>query len=168
MIGWAKIAASAATAAGLVVSAWLVQDRFHQKDLADAAQRCAVAAAKENPLDDCLPAVKLQISAARQAAMCDASLLPEANGRFAMLNSCGPGVKNLVARQDALTTERDTLNQLLEHAQTDASAATARAESRAANQQKRITDALAALAAAPRDSGGRIVCDAGCLRQLAQ
>jgi hypothetical protein len=48
MIGWAKIAASAATAAGLAVSAWLIQDRFHQKALADAAQRCAVAAAKEN------------------------------------------------------------------------------------------------------------------------
>jgi len=168
MMGWAKIVASVATAAGLAASAWLIQDRFHQKGLADAAERCAVAAAKEKPLDDCLPAVKLQIAAARQAAVCDASLLPNADGRFAMLNSCGPGVKNLVARHDALTAERDTLNQLLEHARADASAATARAESRAANQQRRMTDALAALAAAPRDSGGRIVCDAGCLRQLAQ
>jgi hypothetical protein len=166
MIGWPKIVASLATAAGLAASAWLIQDRFHQKALADAAERCDVAAFTDKPLDDCLPAVKLKVGAAQQAAVCDASLMPAANARFAALNSCGPGVKRLVAAQDALAVERDTLSQLLEHAQADASAATARAESRATSQQKRMTDALAALAAAPR--GGRIVCDADCLRQLAQ
>jgi outer membrane murein-binding lipoprotein Lpp len=97
-----------------------------------ALRRCG---GQGKPLDDCLPAVKLQVGAAagsnlrRIASAC-------CQRRFAALNSCGPGVKRLVAAQDALTAERDTLNQLLEHAQADASAATARAESRAANQQK--------------------------------
>jgi hypothetical protein len=68
--------------------------------------------------------VKLQVSA---AAGSNVRRIASARGkrRFAMLNSCGPGVKRLVARQDALAAERDTLNQLLEHAQADASAATA-------------------------------------------
>lgn len=175
MIGWAKIAASAAAAAGLAASAWLIQDRFHQKGLAEAASRCAVAAGKPagdkgSDLDDCLPVIGLEVAAARQAATCDRTLLPtmDATTRFVMLNSCGPGAKRLVAERDTLASERDGLKTLLDRAQVNADAAVSRAESRASTQQKRTDHAQGTIAAAPRDGDGLIMCDAGCLRQIAQ
>jgi len=175
MIGWAKIAASAAAAAGMLASAWLLQDRFHQKRLADAAERCAMAASKPadgkgSSLDDCLPVIALEVAAARQAAECDRTLLPtmDATARFIMLNSCGPGAKRLVAERDTLASERDGLKTLFDRARANADAAVSRAESRASTQQKRTDHAQGTIAAAPRDGDGHIVCDAGCLRQLAQ
>jgi hypothetical protein len=113
MIGWAKIVASLATAAGLAASAWLIQDRFPPESLADAAERCDVAAFTDKPLDDCLPAVKLKVGAARQAAVCDASLMPAANAvRHAQ--QLRPRRQAPGGAQDALAVERDTLSQLLD------------------------------------------------------
>ncbi len=157
----------------LLATVWLVKDRFHQKGLADNAASCAKAAAApgdDKPLDSCLPEVKAEVQAARQARVCEAALLPQLlpETRFAMSQACGAGVKRLVAAGDAAAADRDDLAGQLKTDQDKALLAIGRAETRAGHQQERDEHARAAIAAAPRDAGGSIHCDAECLRKLGQ
>lgn len=160
--------------AGLLFAAllaWTVKDRFHQKGLADAAGRCAVAASSEAaPLEDCLKPVAARVQADRQNVVCETALLPSLRpeSRFRVLNSCGEGVKRLVAERDAAQAGQSDALRLLDEAQAGSLAAVSRAEARAGKIEERKTRASTAIAAAPRGAGGSIACDAACLRQLAE
>ena len=160
-------------ALALLSMAWLAKDRFHQKALADDAAACAVAAmaiGDDKPLDKCLLAIKSEVQEARRARACEAALLPQLRPetRFAMSQICSAGVKRLVADGDAAAAERDSLAAALKIAENKSLAAIGRAEVRAGHQQERDDHARQAIAAAPRDAGGGIHCDAECLRRLGQ
>lgn len=151
--------------------AWLAKDRFVQKDLADAAKRCAHAATTETgPLDDCLEPVAARVANDRQNAVCEEALLPSLRpeSRFRVLNSCGAGVKRLVADRDAAVAGQADAERRLADTRAAATAAVGRAEARAISQEERKRRASDAIASAPRDAGGNIACDADCLRRLAE
>lgn len=172
-LGYLKIGGGVLGAIALVALALLAADRFHQKELADNAKACAVAAADTDDtaaLDRCLPEVRAEIGEARQARLCERTLLPSLRPetRFAMSQACGAGVKRLVASGDALAAERDGLKARLTAAQNDLATAVARAERRAATNQERNAHGQKVIQAAPRDAAGSIRCDAECLRRLNQ
>jgi hypothetical protein len=156
----------------LASAAWLIRDRFHQQDLAQAAAACAVAAGDPNdakPLDACLPKVAAEIRAARQGRICETSLLPSLRPetRFAMAQSCGAGVKRLVAQGDASAADLADARRDLAAARTELTTAVARAEARALRTNERERHGRTVIQAAPRDAGGTIRCNAECLRRLA-
>lgn len=149
--------------------AWLAKDRFNQKAQADAARACAAAAATPaRDLAPCLPAVRAAAEAQRRAAACDAALLPalRPETRFAMAQSCPAGVKRLVADLDAADAVATDLAGQLEQAEARQAAAVIRAEGRATRNSERTSHVAKAIAQAPRDAGGNIICDADCLLQL--
>lgn len=153
----------------LVTLAWLVRDRFEQKYVADAARSCAVAApTPAAPLETCLPAVRDRIETARRAAACDGALADTvtAQTRFAIRQSCGGGVKRLVASLEAARTDAASMAAQLAEVRADTVTALARAEARSARNQERDTHARAVIAAQPRRGDGGIACDVECLRQL--
>lgn len=155
--------------AALASVAFLVKDRFHQKGLADAAAHCAAAASSAvKPLADCLPAIRERLESERRFAACERALVPSLRPetRFAASQACGSGVKRLVAVMDGAIAERDNLQQLLAQQEATALRAIERAEVRSSKLTERDAHARQAIASAPRDAGGGIVCDAGCLRQL--
>lgn len=155
----------------VLAAAWLIADRFHQLDRARSADRCEVAArTTEKALTDCLPGVAERIVAARRADACEAALLPRLRDetRFAMAQSCGAGVKRLVAFGDQTAADADQLRRDLANQAATSGRAIARAEQRAIHTTEREYHASQAIAVAPRDAAGRIRCDAQCLRQLAQ
>ena len=155
----------------LASAGWLIKDRFHQKALADDARACSGAAAApgdDAPLIRCLAAVKAEIIEARRARLCETTLLPSLRPetRFAMQQSCGAGVKRLVAEGDAAASARDDLAAQLSAARTETTAAVTRAELRAARQHEREDHGRSVIEKAPRDAAGSITCDADCLRRL--
>lgn len=157
----------------LLTAAWLIRDRFHQKDLADAAASCAVAASAgedDAPLTDCLPQIRREVAEARQARTCERALVPQLRPetRFAMAQSCGAGVKRLVATGDAAADRADSLDRQLADARADLNSAVERAERRTARSTEREANGRKVIEAAPRAPGGSIRCDADCLRQLGQ
>ena len=157
----------------LISLAWLVNDRFVQKALADDARACAKAAAD---LDDtaeltrCLPDVAKEIREARQSRLCNGALLPQLRPetRFMMAQACGEGVKRLVAAGDAAAADRDSLTAELGRVRADSAAAIERAERRTQTKNERIAHGQKVIQAAPRDADGDIRCDAECLRRLTQ
>lgn len=158
---------------GLLIAAaiWLIVDRFHQKDLADAAASCAVAAGTPDDsasLNDCLPLVQVEVEAARQARACERSLTPQLRpeSRFAMAQACGAGVKRLVAAGDAAIAENASLKRQLDEARADIDSAVERAERRTVRSTEREANGRKVIEAAPRAPGGSIRCDADCLRRL--
>lgn len=168
-----RLVAGLAGLAMLATAGWLIRDRFHQRSLAQAAERCAAAAADPadaKSLDPCLPKVRAEILAARQGRICEASLLPSLRPetRFAMAQSCGGGVKRLVAQMDSAEAGLANAQRQLAEARADLSTAVARAERRAGRSNERESHGRTVIQAAPRDAGGIIRCDAECLRRLQQ
>lgn len=169
------IVKSAGSIFGLLVLAavlFLARDRFAQKAVADAAERCAAATAKPvAPLGDCAPAIATSVNGQRRAALCDTALLHHAadtTARFVVLNACAAGVKRLFAERDTLNSRVDNLSAVLAEADARSTAAVARAEGRAATLNERNARVQSAIKAAPRDGAGRVTCDAECLRRIAQ
>ncbi len=155
-----------ATALALAGLVFLASDRFRQKEKADAAARCAVAAGKPlADLADCPKPIADQVTVARQAARCDAAAARD-DGRFIVINACGSGVKRLHAMHDAAASRVANLEVELAKARAGTTAAVSRAETRAITLTERKADARKAIEAAPRDGAGRITCDAECLRRL--
>jgi len=157
----------------LATCGWLIKDRFHQKELAEAAATCAVAAADQldaAPLDRCLSRIADEVRAARRERLCERTLLPSLRDetRFAMYQSCGSGVKRLVAAMDAASDERGEAQQQLAAARLEMSTAVARAERRTNRSNERESHGRTVIQAAPRGAGGIIRCDAECLLRLAQ
>lgn len=174
-MNWFNVAKSAGSVIGLIMLGTLLffaRDRFAQKAVADAAERCAAAVGKPSaPLDDCAPSIVVQVNAARQGAICDGALFrpaAETGARFVIVNACGAGVKRLFAERDVLGSRVDNLSAVLAGAAARSDAAVARAEGRAATLNERKADARKAIEAAPRDGVGRIICDAECLHRLSQ
>lgn len=168
-LSYLRIGGGVLGAIALAALAWLVADRFHQKELADAAKACAVAVGRpDGDLLPCLPEIEQAAESARRAAACDASLLPSLRPetRFAMLNSCPSGVKRLVAQADAAEVRAADLATQIDMAAARERAAVSRAEARATRSTERNSHAAKALAEAPRDAGGNITCDAACLRRI--
>lgn len=166
-----KLGGGLAGVLALAAIGWLVQDRFDQKALADAAAHCNSAAGSLiAPLDECLPLVKPRLQADRQARACEAALLPQLRPetRFAAAQACGSGVKRLIAQGDAAAGERDRNAAMLADTRAATVRAVDRAETRSTRQQQRTDHATQTIRAAPRDAGGRIACDADCLRRLAE
>ena len=158
-------------ALALAAAIWLINDRFHQKGLADAAVACAKAAADtedQTSLQPCLLQVASEIREARQARLCERSLLPSLRPetRFAMQQSCGAGVKRLVSVSDAAAADRDSLAAQLAQTRADSAAAVVRAEARVTRFNQRTDHGRQAIQAAPRDPAGTVRCDAECLRRI--
>ena len=170
-LSFIKIGGGILGALALLAAAWLIKDRFHQKDLADAAAACAKAAGDtedQASLQPCLLQVASEIREARAARLCERSLLPSLRpeSRFAMQQSCGTGVKRLVAAGDAAAAERDSLAGQLAQTRADSAAAVVRAEARVTRFNQRTDHGRQAIQAAPRDPAGTVRCDAECLRRL--
>ena len=168
-----KIGGGLLGALALAMAAWLIKDRFHQKGLADAAAACARAAGDaedDASLKPCLLQVASEIREARAARLCERTLLPSLRPetRFAMQQSCGTGVKRLVAVADGAVAERDSLAGQLAEARADTAAAVTRAEARSTRQEQRTNNGRHVIQAAPRDAAGAVRCDAECLRRLGQ
>lgn len=152
--------------------AFLVKDRFHQKALADDAKACAVAAADPDdakPLDRCLDKVAAEVRAARQSRICEKALLPQLRDetRGTVELACGAGVRRLVIDGETAKFERDQAERLLGEAKDASARAVARAETRNVKSSERESHGRKVIEAAPRDGSGSIICDADCLRQLA-
>lgn len=152
--------------------AFLVKDRFHQKALADDAKACAVAAADADdrkPLDRCLDKIAAEVRAARQSRICEKALLPrlrdETRGTVEL--ACGAGVRRLVIDGETAKFERDQAERLLGEADAAMARAVTRAEARSIKSSERESHGRQVIEAAPRDAAGSIVCDADCLRRLA-
>lgn len=173
-MGWLQIARLAGTAlavAALAAVLWLAKDRFHQKDLADAAAHCESAAiSASEPLDDCDVNVRSRVQADRQTIVCENALLPELRPetRFTARQACSAGTLRLIAQGDADAGEIASLQQQLDQAREGTAAAVARAEARGRTEQTRRNNAQNVVAAQPRGADGSIACDADCLRQLAE
>jgi len=149
--------------------AWLAQDRFVQKAKADDALACNAAAENGDPLEHCLPWVRVKLQGERHAQACDAALLPQLRPetRAAAQGFCLAGTKRLIATNDTLAAERDRALKEAGTARVALGEAVSRAEARATRSTKRKETADAVLDTAPRGNGGRIRCDADCLRRLA-
>lgn len=156
--------------AALVAIGWLVQDRFHQKEIADDARACSIAAQSElDDLSRCLPQVRNRLEAERRSHVCSTALLQDdsAASLFAVRNSCSAGVKRLHAQREAATNNLADVQSQLDTVRADSLSAIARAEARATNQNERKRRADNAIKAAPVDRDGLNVCDADCLRGIA-
>lgn len=168
---WPRLIGGLVIAALLASAAWLIKDRFHQKDLADAAKACARSAATQTePLVKCAPDIARQLGQARQQLICESALLPSLGPetRFIASQACGQGTLRLIAERDAALADSASLRAALDQAQAGTARAVARAETRARQTTERDDHAAKVIADAPRDSAGRIVCDAECLRAIAQ
>lgn len=172
-MSWLSLARMAGLGLGAALIAailWLAFDRFEQKALADAARACeAAAASADRPLAGCSADIAARIAADRRTIVCEGALLPELRGetRFTARQACGPGTLRLIAQSDALTADVQALETELAEARGGAAAAVARAEARGRTEQARRDNAQQIIDAAPRGAGGRIACDAACLRRLA-
>lgn len=152
-------------------TAWLIADRFTQKARADAAVSCdRLVAGIGLDFTPCLPAVQAAALTARRSNACAAALLPRLSdeNRFAMQQSCGAGVKRLVAERDAAEAGQADAEARLADVRAGTERAVARAEIRATAQQERDKHVQDVLAGAPRRSDGGVDCDAGCLQRLSQ
>jgi len=171
-LSWLKIGGGVLGLVALAALLWAANDRFKQKEKADAARECAAAAADEtapfDELDACLPPVKRRVEAARRADVCDDAIGNPlvAEARFAVRMSCSEPVKKLVADRDGKAVTIADLKQQLDDLQQDSREAVARAERRAGAAQERSERAKSAIDAAPRGDDGRVRCDAKCLRDL--
>lgn len=169
--GTIRLIASLAAAAGILLAAWLIKDRFHQKRLADAAALCAIAASSPDdaaPLSDCLPLVREEVEAARRGRVCERALTPQLRPetRFAMAQACSAGIKRLVAVGDAAQADAIAKARQLEEARAEINSAVERAERRTVRSSEREANGRKVIEAAPRAPGGSILCDADCLRRL--
>jgi hypothetical protein len=105
--------------------------------------------------------------AARQAAECDALLPPGCNGAFRHAQQLRPRRKRLVAERDALAASATRSRRCWTARRRMPMPPCPRRRPPAPAEKDRPMP-LPRLPLRPRDGGGRIVCDAGCLRQLAQ
>lgn len=168
-----RLVAGALGLAALAGAGWLIKDRFHQRELAQNAATCAKAAADPadaKPLDRCLPELAEAIREARRGRICETSLLPRLRPetRFAMQQSCGAGVKRLVAEGDAAAADLAASQRQLRQARQDITSAVLRAERRTNRSNERESHGRTVIEAAPRNAGGTIRCDAECLRRIVQ
>jgi hypothetical protein len=168
-LSWFKLGGGLAAIIAFGALMYFANDRFDQKEKADAARSCnAVAFKTSGDLSDCLPEVKSAIEAYRAAETCDAALsspLP-ATSRFAIRQACSTEVKTVVAARDAARNNERDARQALAEIQANTVAAVTRAEQRGAQNQKRISNASKAIEAAPRRDDGLVECDADCLRDI--
>ena len=158
-----KVAGVVAVAAALVFA---VADWRGARAARAELRICTMAAAKpQAALDGCTGKLAAAIIALRQAAACETAL----GGRdlFAIRSTCGPQVQIRVARQAAAEANLADVRVQLAEATARAIAAVSRAEARATQSTERKARAEATIARAPRDPAGIIVCNAGCLRELA-
>ncbi|WP_165184747.1 hypothetical protein [Caulobacter soli] len=137
----------------------------------DAEHRACVAALLPNNIVDpgrlCDPAISNDHAAAVMAKACDDALSAKPENIAAARMVCSTPVKTVVTARDVALGERDAARSDLQAARKDQAAAITRAETRVRTETQRKADAAAALARAPRDADGLVVCDAVCLRQRA-
>lgn len=117
----------------------------------------------------CAPLIVAQLDVSRSAQACDFNLGPTAKDpqHWAAPLSCSPKIQQLVISRNAgwdTVADRDLEIDRLNSGQ---AAAIARAQARGVSQAWSEANAKAAIAAAPRDPAGLIVCSDLCLRQLA-
>ena len=168
---WLKLSGVATALIAFGTLVYFAQDRFDQKEKADAADDCAAVAVKlSGELDACLPEVQSAIEARRQAEACDTALSTErklpATAQYAIRQACSTEVKHLHAERDAARNNAADAKQALETLQATMDAAVRRAEIRGANVQKRKSDATRAIQTAPVGDDGLVDCDADCLRNI--
>lgn len=150
-----------------LVAAKTAEERRLRDDI-DARAACGVALTGQDltaSIARCPEPLAAVHRQARQPIVCDQALL--AGDLFVMRSSCSTEVKTLFAAREAETRRADALAETLARERGARAAAIQRAEARARSETERKTRADAALQAAPRDDSGRLVLDAGRLRQLA-
>lgn len=166
-IGWTAAGAAGLGAVALVL---VGQQAIHYRQL-DSEHRACVAALQPNNIIDpgrlCDPAISNDHAAAVMAKTCDQALdaIPENTGALRLV--CSTSVKTLAAERDVARTERDGLQRDITTLKAGQAEAIRRAEARVQTEAQRKANAVAALASAPRDADGLVVCAADCLRRRA-
>ncbi len=167
---WRIAGACIAGAALLIAGGLVFQTLSKWRADSGALAACEAAAATIAPptlKGGCSAKISGLIIAARASSACDAGLELKEAGGFAVKAACTTPVKRLVAERDAAAgdlRDRDRqLGELLKSRSRDVAAA----EARGLQQARLKANADKILNSAPLDPGGRIVCDAECLRGLA-
>lgn len=156
-------------ALGMLVAfmAWSTWQRFHLAHVVAGYERCEKAApSPDAALGDCPKVITARIDTARRSEECEAALRDRTI--YAVRATCGEQVKRSVAERDALQTSLDSATAALTAAGADRDAAVARAEARTTDFNQRTASHDKTIDAAPRLDDGRVLCDAGCLRELAE
>jgi len=119
--------------------------------------------------EQCPAPIVAQLTAAATAEACASRIgrLDQDPQRWAAPLSCDARILELTAAQNAGLDTIIDRDREIASLQSGQSAAIARAQARGASQARSYANAQATLNAAPRDASGLIVCDAGCMRQLA-
>jgi hypothetical protein len=147
------------------------------KNRAQAVEYAACRAAAEQkpgakaPAEACAePIAKLLVEGLRSRA-CEAGLRldpdPANPGRWITPLSCSRNVQQLAASNNVAHDTVDDRDAEILRLRGSQAAAIARAERRGAQNARSLAHAQAAIAAAPRNDAGLIVCRDQCLRQLA-
>lgn len=152
-----------------LVAAGFAGVRHYERLKADAASLAAcvrLAGAPARAEAGCPVAVADALVRAGEAQACDRGLQGGAGGAFAVAQTCSAPVKRLVAELGARAAEVADRDRTLNELKADQSAAVDRAEARGLAQGRRDAHAAQVLDRAPRDSAGRVRCNAECLRGL--
>lgn len=135
----------------------------HQVDGYKACEAAVEGKPKAKPAAQvCSKAIAAADQIADRALACDGALT--VGNTYGLGNYCSTPVKTLDARLGVADRTVASLQAELKADREDRAAALADAETRGRLNAERKARAAAAVAAAPRDSAGLVVCDAGCVR----
>jgi hypothetical protein len=113
---------------------------------------------------NCSKTIAMAVAKAAMARAYDDALSARPENSYGAGASCSTAVKTVQAARDGALGERDKLAAELQRTRDQRDADIGRAEARASLQAERKANAEAAVARAPRDSDGSVVCGADCLR----
>jgi hypothetical protein len=172
-MSWTLIKALAPYVVGallLAALAALVLDRDRLAKLNDRHTACLASVKQTSGAKPLATACDAPIAAAAEAAeaaaACDQALTT--GDKFAASQACSGPTKTLIADRDAKASDAANLSGQLAQSTTTCDAAVARASARAQSLVQGFNHAQSILAAAPVGGDGLSVCDADCLRGLAQ
>lgn len=167
-LAWKFLGGLVAFGLVLIVAAELQRTFARSERLADC-QAIAAGDLGRRKGEQCPAPIVDQLTAAATAEACVSRIgrLNQDPQRWVAPLSCDARILELTAAQNVgLDTILDRDREIAS-LQSGQSAAIARAQARGASQARSYANAQAALNAAPRDPSGLVVCDAGCMRQLA-
>ncbi|WP_309629610.1 hypothetical protein [Brevundimonas sp.] len=167
-LAWKVLGGLVAFGLVLIVAGELQRTFARSERLADC-QAIAAGDLGRQKGERCPAPIVDQLTAAAKAEACVSRIgrLDSDPQRWAAPLNCDARIHELTAAQNVgLDTILDRDREIFD-LQSGQSAAIARAQARGASQARSYANAQAAIDAAPRDPSGLIVCDAGCMRQLA-
>lgn len=159
---------------GVAGKAFLDRARADHGQAVEYAACQAVAAGKaaaKPPGEACARPIAEALVEAFRSRACEAGLrlsqAADSAGRWAAPTVCSRKVQDLAASNNVALDTVDARDGEILRLRGSMAASLARAEARGALKARRMANAQAAIAAAPRNDAGLIVCSGRCLRQLA-